>query len=184
MASYIGADATPQGDWRSAYGSDGFDIAQDSSVAYPTLPSYAQVTVSGGSNWIWPSGYTGLVPLQNAAGTGTILACWCDPTSMDFHIDLADGQVHRVALYSTDPGSSIRFDISSTTTGAPLDTETVAGSTGQYIVWDLEGDVTIHVANLGPDVNANINGIFFGGPIDPLCSHPKSLPEDLASRPE
>ena len=162
QASFVGTDTTTGGHWRSAYGSDGFDLAQDHSSNNPSLPSYAQVSISGQNNWTWPSGQTGLVPLDNAAGTGTILACWYAPSSMDFHVDLTDGQTHRVALYSTDPGSTERFDVLDAGTGQVLDTQTVTGSVGQYIAWNLEGNVTIQVTNLGPDVNANINAIFFG----------------------
>ena len=163
QASFLGADTTTGGDWRSAYGGDGFDIAQDSSGNSPDMPSYAQVSISGQNNWTWPDGTTGLVPLDNAAGTGTILACWTAPGTMEFHINLTDGQTHQVTLYSTNPGASQQFDVLDATTGITINTETLAGSTGMYITWELTGDVIIRVTNLGPDVNANINAIFFGG---------------------
>ena len=156
-ADFLRTDTTTGGDWRSAYGGDGYDIAQDPSSNNPRWPSYAQVRHRRQSNWTWPSGTTGLVPLENAAGSGTILAAWTAADSMDFHIDLTDDQTHQVALYSTDPGSTQQFDVLDTSTGQPDDSETLPGTTGEYIVWDLEGDVTIQVTNLGPDVNANVN---------------------------
>jgi hypothetical protein len=82
---------------------------------------------------------------------------------MDIDINLTDGQAHQVALYATNPGSMQRFDVLSASTGALLNSETLSGTAGQYIVWELRGDVIIHVTNLGPDVNANVNAIFFGG---------------------
>ena len=134
-ADFLGTDTTTGGNWRSAYGSDGYDIAQDPSSNNPSLPSYAQVSIPARPDWTWPSGTTGLVPLENAAGTGTILAAWTAADSMDFHIDLTDGQTHQVALYSTDPGSTQQFDIIDTSTGQLLDSETLPGTTGEYIVW-------------------------------------------------
>jgi RHS repeat-associated protein len=79
-------------------------------------------------------------------------------------INLSDGQTHEVTLYSTNPGTTQRFDIFSASTGALLDTQTLAGTSGEYISWDLKGNLIIRVTNLGPDVNENINAIFFGGP--------------------
>jgi hypothetical protein len=58
-AEFVGTDTTTQSNWRSAYSGDGYDIAQDSSGTDPSLPSYAQVSLSGQFNWTWPSGYTG-----------------------------------------------------------------------------------------------------------------------------
>ena len=174
-ASFVGTDTTTGSDWRSAYGGDGYDIVRDPSNNNPSLPSYAQVSITGDNEWTWPSGTTGLVPLDAAAGSGTISACWFAPNSFDLNIDLTDSLTHQVALYSTNLGSTQQFDVSEANTGHLLNSKTLPGTTGEYIVWDLEGDVTIQVTNLGPDVNANINAIFFGGAAGLTVSTPAAV---------
>src|SRR5262249_4226687 len=129
-AQFLGTDTTTQGNWRSAYGADGYDIAQDTSAANPVIPAYAQVSLSGESNWTWPSSYTAIYPLQNAASNGTIAACWFAPSSFDIHIDLTDGRTHQVALYATDPDGSVEFQVLDAASETVLDTETPATSFG------------------------------------------------------
>ena len=87
-----------------SYGGDGYDIAQDNSGANPSLPSYATVSFSGESTYIWGTTNAGLVPLENAAGSGTIAACWYSSTSFDIDLSLTDGRTHQVALYVTNAG--------------------------------------------------------------------------------
>ena len=175
-ASFVGTDATTEGAWRSAYGSDGYDIAQDTSGTNPSLPSYAQVSVTGASNYTWGTNTGNPFALQNAAGNGDLAAVWYSNTSFDINIDLTDGLTHRVALYATDwnnvtgvipppPYTATRteqFQVINATTGAVLDTETLSSFEGSYLVWNLQGDVTIRVTNVGSSLNAVVNAIFFG----------------------
>src|SRR5262249_32656374 len=94
-------------------------------------------------------------------------------------INIADGQTHQVTLYSTNPGSTQRFDVLSATTGALLASETLSGTTGDYIVWALKGNVIIRVTNLGPDSNALVNAIFFDAALPATTPSSNSTPTDL-----
>ena len=102
-ADFVGADTTTQGNWRNAYGADGYDIAQDSSGNNPSLPSYAQVSMTGESNINWGTTLDDVDPLQDAAGTSTIVAFWYSNTTFDININLTDGQAHEVAVYASNP---------------------------------------------------------------------------------
>ena len=53
-----------------------------------------------------------------------------------------------------------------------LDSEALATDRGELHRLELEGNVTIRVTNLGPDVNAIVNGIFFGPAIAATTSIP------------
>ena len=165
-ASFVGADTTTQGNWRDAYGGDGYDIAQDTSVNNPSLPSYAQVSMTGESNYSWGTTYGDVDPLENAAGTGTIAAFWYSNTTFDININLTDGQAHEVALYETEAWAGERLDVIDDATGVVVDSQQLAATSGTYLVWDLQGDATIRVTNLDPSLNGIVNGIFFGGAAD------------------
>src|SRR5262249_49951765 len=103
--------------------------------------------------------------------------------SYDIKLNLTDGQVHRVAVYATDwdnvvgaypPGQqarSERFDVINTATGQVLDSETLSSFKGTYLVWNLQGNVTIQVTNLGSGYNGVVSALFFGpAPVGPTTA--------------
>ncbi len=133
-------------------------------------PDYAQVNVTGESDYIW-SGNTndprGLL-IPGGGGVG-IASCWYASTSFTVDINLTDGQQHQVALYFLDwdnSGRSERVDVLNADTGALLNSRTVSSfSGGQYLVYALSGHVQIRITNLaGSDSNAVLSGLFFDSP--------------------
>ncbi len=94
-ASFVGTDATTQGNWRGSYGGDGYDIPADTSGTDPVLPPYAQVSVIGAGPAAWTTSTTDPRALQDAANTGRIASAWFSGTSMTFSVDMTDGQAHR-----------------------------------------------------------------------------------------
>jgi hypothetical protein len=60
---------------------------------------------------------------------------------------------------------SERFDVINTATGALLDSRTVSSFNGVYLVWNLQGDVTIRVTNLTGSINAVVSGVFIGAKV-------------------
>src|SRR5262249_11232859 len=101
-ASFLGADMTTLGAWRSAYGGDGYDIAQDTSGSNPVIPAYAQVAIVGASTYTWGTGTGNPAALQDAAGASDIAATWYAGSSFDIDVTITDGKAHRVALYALD----------------------------------------------------------------------------------
>ena len=166
-AHFLGTNTTTQGSWRGVYGANGYDIAADNSAGNPKLPSYAALGITGASTYTWAASTTDPRALQNSANTGRIASTWYSSTSMSFNLNLTDGQVHKVSLYAVDWDSTVRNEqvqILDAATGIVLDTETLSSfHGGEYLSWNLSGNVVIRVTNLNSKSNAVVSGLFFGG---------------------
>ncbi len=166
-ATFLAADTTTQGDWRNAYGGDGYDIPADNSGTDPVIPPYATLSVTGGVAAAWTTSTTDPRALQNAANTGRIASAFFGST-ISLNLNLTDGQTHKVALYALDwdgfgGGRSERVDVLDAASGSVLNSQTISGfGQGEYLSWDLSGNVIIRVTNLNPNSNAVVNGLFFG----------------------
>ena len=77
---------------------------------------------------------------------------------------LTDGQAHQVVLYALDwdgQGRSETVQAFDDATGALVDTRTVSTfEGGAYLVWNLQGNVTLKVTRTG-GLNAVVSGLFF-----------------------
>ena len=161
-ATFVQDDTTTQGNWIGTYGSAGYNVIGDT----PSYPSYATVTPSGQSSYTWASSTTDVRAPQNPSASGRIAACWYSAPSFVIDVNLTDGAVHPISLYAVDwdsRGRSEQFTVSDASTGTVLDTRTISNfSGGEYLTWNVSGNVQIKVTNLsGP--NAVISGIFIGG---------------------
>ncbi len=164
-ATFLGTDTTTEGNWRGVYGVNGYDIAADTSATDPKLPSYATLSLTGESTYVWLTTTTAKNALQNAAGTGRIASTWYSSSTMSFNLDFTDGEAHKVSLYAVDfddHNRSEQIQIIDNVTGKVLDTETLSSfQNGEYLSWNVSGNVTIKVTNLNPSTNAAVSGIFF-----------------------
>jgi hypothetical protein len=162
-ATFLKTDTTSQGNWRIAYGGEGFSIANDSS----SYPSYAQVAMNQGSNFTWSNPSSDPRALVTGSGSGRIASTWYSPTAFSFDVTLTDGKAHQVSLYVVDFDSNTRSEtvaILDASNGAVLDTRNVSSfNAGQYLVWNLTGHLTIRVTRQG-GANAVVSGLFFGVP--------------------
>jgi transcriptional antiterminator Rof (Rho-off) len=172
-ASFVRSDTTTQGNWIGVYGSQGYNIIGNGS----SYPSYATVTPSGQANCTWVASTTDSRALQDVGGSGRIAACWYSGTSFSINVDLTDGQAHDLALYALDwdrNGRSEQIQITNASTGAVLDTETISSfSGGEYLQWNISGDVVIKLTNLA-GCNAVISGLFFDPTSSPVNPPPPS----------
>ncbi len=166
--SFVKVDKTTQGNWKGAYGADGYSLVQ---VA-PALPTYAQMTVTGAATFAWSG--TGSEPraLQPVSGTARVAAVWYSSSSFTLDVNTTDGNTHQVALYASDydnSGRTERIDVLDSGTGTLLDTHDLSGFlNGQYLVWNLSGHVVIRVTpTAGP--NGVVNALFFGGALQPAA---------------
>src|ERR1035437_7727604 len=55
-------DTATQGNWRGAYGADGFNVIGDSA----SVPAYVTATPAGNSSWVWTSSTSDTRALQKA----------------------------------------------------------------------------------------------------------------------
>lgn len=164
-----GADYTTQGHWAGIYGSEGYDVIGGSE----SLPGYADLSISNSQFYVWNGSTTDLRALQSSPGSSSgVAACdYSNSSSFTINLNLVDGKVHRVALYFVDYDRQNRSEmvqISDAVTGTvftPSNVVIVGFSGGEYIRWDLSGDVKITISNDG-GLNEVLSGIFFDpGPV-------------------
>ena len=179
--TFVKADTSTQGSWVGAYGAQGYDVANGSL----SLPSYAQVTLSGQLNWTWAASTTDVRALQN--GGTRLAATWYSGSSFTVGLNLTDGAQHQLAVYALDwdnQGRSERIDLINATTGMVLDSRTVSSfQGGEYLVWDVSGNVQIKVTSLAGS-NAVLSGLFLdpvnaAGPSATPVSSPVPMPWQL-----
>ena len=161
--AYIGADSVTQGNWKSTYGADGYNVIGNS-VKYP---SYVQVAPSGKQDWIWQGSTTDARALVTADGSTRIAACWYAAGSFEFNLNFVDGTTHRCAMYLCDwdnAGRVEKVEVLDNVSGALLQTVTASAfGGGQYLVWDFRGNIKIRLTrSSGP--NAVVGGLFFSPP--------------------
>ena len=166
-ATFLKADTTTQGTWKPSYGGDGFVIAKDPSANNPTNPAYATVTPTfqGASAWSYSTSDVRALQTANPTATDRIAGTWYAPNQINLDVHINDGKAHQVAIYAVDYDHNNRAEnvsIIDDATGLVLDTRSLSSfDNGVYLVWSLQGNVTIRVNNVsGP--NAVVSGIFFG----------------------
>ncbi len=160
--AFVKLDTTTQGNWRNVYGGDGYDFW---GATTNSLPSYAQFGLNGASTFIWSGSASDPRAMQQPSGTGRIAGTWYASSSFSFDVNLTDTATHQIALYAMDydnSGRSERIDVVDYASSLVLDSRTLNGfSAGQYLVWNLQGHVTIRVTALSG--NAVASGLFFAG---------------------
>ncbi len=159
-ASYVNIDTATQGNWENLYGSDGYNVIQDSALN----PSYVNVAV-GGTPYVWATQTSDVRGLQRVSISGRVAAAAYSATSFTVDLNFTDGATHKVAFYFLDWDSGNRSEtaqILDGDTGAVLDTRSISNfAGGVYLIWNLSGHVTLNVTNTS-GVNAVLSGIFFG----------------------
>ena len=78
VAQFVKADTTTQGNWKSAYGGDGFNVLGDV-AAYP---AYASVTPSGNLFYVWNPSTADPRALQKSVATDRVAATWYTPGTL------------------------------------------------------------------------------------------------------
>jgi hypothetical protein len=175
-ASFVKTDTTTEGNWQGVYGSQGYNVIDDAT----SYPSYAQISPSGNSTWVWNSSTTDPRALQDVGSTNRVAACWYAGTSsgqgFTVNVNLTDGQTHQLALYLLDwdqwgGGRSEQVQIVNSSTGQVLDTESVSNfGNGEYLVWNVSGDIQVRITSTDSFGSAVLSGLF----IDPAGSPPAS----------
>jgi hypothetical protein len=161
-AAFVKADTATQGSWRGAYGGDSYNVVDGGA---PSYPAYAAVTPVGNSDYVWSASTADPRGLQKPAAPGDrVAAAWYSTGSFSVDVNISDGATHQVALYLLDWGGighSEQVDVLDAVSGKVLDSRTVSGfSGGEYLVWDVGGDVAFRLTRLAGN-NAVLSGLFF-----------------------
>ena len=158
---FVKTDTTTQGSWMGVYGADGYTVAGDTTV----LPSYVTVTWSGNQFYEWSSSTPDVRALQQPSlPTNRLAAAWYNGNVMTANLAFNDGNTHQVEAYVVDwdnSGRSEQITILDSSNNV-LDNRTITGFyEGQYLVWNLSGNVTIQVTNSSGSRNAVVSALFF-----------------------
>ncbi len=160
-------DTSTEGNWQGVYGSQGYDIASGAVKS----PSIATITPAGQTTYTWTTTSSDPRALQTPLSSNRVAAVWYSSSSFTIDVNLTDGQAHDIALYLLDwdkEGRVEQIQISSTSTGAILDTETVSNfSNGVYLQWNVTGNVIITITRQAGN-NAIVNGVFIDPPSAPF----------------
>ena len=162
-ATYMGTDATTQGNWIGTYGGNGYVIPNGAQSS----PSYATFAVSGQSSYTWAASTADVRALQNPGGSGRMASVWYNAPSFTLDVNMNDGNTHQLALYALDwdnyeGGRAEQIQILDASTNNLLDTRNVTSfENGQYLVWNINGHVKIILTTTNPNSNAVISGVFF-----------------------
>jgi ELWxxDGT repeat protein len=161
--SYVTTNATLGGNWVGTYGSGGYDVLGSDSRNIP-----ASIAESGGGTfWEWQYNSTDARALST--GAGSVAFCMYSATSFTYGLSFNDGKPHQLALYLVDFDDLGRVEtvqLSDSVSGKVLDSRTVSHfQGGEYLVYNVSGDVTITFINDGPQ-NAVLSGLF----IDPVST--------------
>jgi YD repeat-containing protein len=164
-AAFVKLDTTTQGNWKGTYGADGFALVGEPGH----YPAYVQLTNIGGAAYTWADPATDVRALQKspAGSTERIAATLYSSTEFGWNINLTDGQEHQFAMYALDwdanNARAQKVEIRDAATGALLDSRDMSAySNGQYVVWNLRGNVTVKAIYTGPaGINAVAAALFF-----------------------
>ena len=159
-ANYTGLDSTTLGAWRAKYGADGYNFPGGAF----SFPSYASVTMTGASSYVWAQQTSDPRALQIPNTSTGWAACYYSDT-FNINVNLKDGNTHQIALYLLDWDTTGRVEsikVTDAVSNAVLDQQTITGfHNGQYAVWNIKGNVNIKVTVTG-GANAVVSGLFFG----------------------
>ena len=169
-ATYLTTDTSTQGNWKGIYGGDGYNVAGDASSNNPSDPSYAATNISGASTKLISANSTDVRALKAAlpASTTRVAAYLYSSTALTLDVNVTDQNPHNIALYMADwTGNSLTqtVTIKDAATGATLNTKPVSAFTnGEYLVWQIQGHVSISIAKSGTSTIAVLGGIFYDYP--------------------
>ena len=172
----VSNDVSTQGNWKGAYGDQGFQIA-----GHANQPaSYASLEVSGASQWIWGEPSADLAALQKAYSSGRIASCWYGETfTMNF--DWSGSSGRQLALYFLDwdvAGRVQQVEYTDTATGEVLHSTELSGfQDGVYLVCPFDRDLQVTITRVaGP--NAVVSAAFYddGTPAVAVAAQPVVTP--------
>ena len=158
QATFVRTDTTTQGNWKATYGKIGAALANDGS----TLPSYVTLTQNGGAAWTWAPSATETRALERIGG-GRIASTWYGQR-FTMNLGLLDGRSHQVTLHAIDWDRNNRaesIEVSDAATGTVLDRRALADFVGgQYLVWQVTGNVIFTVTKTGGTSNSVVGAVF------------------------
>ena len=164
--SFLGADTSTQGNWRGAYGADGYVISQLPGGS--SIPAYAGFSLVSNSDYTWSDPVSDVRAPQYVTGASRIASCWYSDSSFNIEVDINDAASHKVSLYLLDwdygdysGGRSATINVLDAAGSAILDTQTISAySSGVYLSWSIDRSVIFEIVN-NQYPNAVVSAVFF-----------------------
>lgn len=165
-ATEIATNTTLGGDWRNTYGNGGYQIYSSGAT---DLSSSLSISESGESFYDWQTNATDPRALRSSrTSPNSVAGCVYSYGSFSINLGFNDGLAHQLALYLVDydyRGRSETVQINDANTGALLDSQVVSNfGGGEYLVYNVSGNIKITVTNDPGSLNAVLSGLF----IDPV----------------
>jgi fibronectin type 3 domain-containing protein len=175
-AVLIKVDATTQGNWKSQYGGEGYEILSDTA----RYPSFVQLLPSGKGNWTWSTSTSDARCLQKGGSSDRVAGCWYSTATFTIDLNFTDGKTHQFAIYCLDwdrNGRSETVEVLDADSGSVLSTRTLSDfGSGKYVVWNIKGHVKVTVTR-NSGVNSVVSGIFFDAAGGVTGPEPNPTPE-------
>lgn len=162
-ATLASVDTATSGNWSGKYGADGYSVIGGTTQ----LPTYATLSIAGDQFYEWEApGTTDTRALPISDGSSTrVAATDYSSSSFTINVDISDNQTHQVALYVLDEDYRNRSETVTATdpsTSTQLSTYDVKNFTGgEYLIYNVSGDVTFTFTNDPGSLNAVVSGVFF-----------------------
>lgn len=166
QARFLGADNLTRGNWRGAYGSEGFNVIGDNSGP-PIYPAYAQITPNRAARYIWSDSTVDARAPLKAYSSDRVAACWYADDALSLDVNFTDNRPHRLTLYFLDWDTHARrqtVELFDATTGKLLNSQAVFGfNAGMYFSWEIKGRVLVRLSHAAGN-NAVLMGLFLDPP--------------------
>jgi hypothetical protein len=180
-ATLVKTDAATRGNWVGVYGSEGYSIPEFKTI----VPPYLMAIAPSGSEASWGSGNGMNAGALLSISPNRIASCWYtnppSPGIANFTLSLnfTDKLVHQVALYFDDfdgfgGGRNQVVTVRAAASGTILSASPLSKfGSGVWLVYGMSGAVTIEIANVNPNSNGILTGIFFDPvPVAPTLTAP------------
>lgn len=173
--AFVKTDSNTLGNWKGIYGAEGYNISGNSNH----YPSYAQVNITGKTDWVWAGSSTETrCPSKAGVSAGRIAASAQSSANFMVNVTLTDTNTHRFAMYFLDwdrNGRVQTVEVLDAGTGEVLDTQNVSSfQEGKYLVWEIRTSVKVRLTRV-TGYNATLQGFFF----DPVPNSSASKPSSF-----
>lgn len=178
-AKFVGIDTVTRGNWQGKYGANGVALPAEASKYHFDWDSGRKLRIFNGFSSINndpPGASTNedALPILDEKGVDRTGSYWHSFDGFGVEVTPGKDKTEQVAFYiskgATHDGSPLQeISVVDTATGLPLANQTVPDAkTGQYLIWQIKGNVTFRF-KFGPQGREPVlNGIF----LDPAVSAP------------
>ena len=167
----------PQGTWVSAYGSQGYDLADWNGVGDLGYTPSATTTLVQGSRYQWASQTTDVRALQSPDGLTRAAATYYDPNQIQLKLSFPGAYSGNLHLYALDWDSTARRETITVNGSSATLGEFKAGAWVTFPISVVAGGTVTITVDHTAGANAVLSGIFLGDAGTPPAIGASSSPQ-------